>query len=386
MQKILLKEFLDSEKSCGLILVVCVALSLLLSNTPIGETYGGIWQVEVLGHSLVHIINDGLMTLFFLLIGLELEREIYVGELRRWHDAVLPLFAAVGGMLVPAAIYYIVTSNTAFARGVGIPMATDIAFAIAILSLLGSRVPAVLKVFLVALAVIDDLGAILVIAIFYAADISWIYLGLALLIFLLLLVLNRCNVLRLWPYLLGGVAMWYLMLLSGVHATLSGVLLAFAIPFREHSASAPSFRLQHYLTKPIAFVVLPLFALANTAISFGDAGLANVFLPSGVGALLGLLVGKPLGITLFVFIAVWLGAATKPKALKWKYILGVGLLAGIGFTMSIFITLLSFDSLPLISGTKVAILLASLLSGILGYVWLSMVLPRGDIQKKDRLI
>ena len=378
MQKVLLKEFLDSEKSCGFILVVCVALSLLLSNIPIGDAYQGFWQVELYGHSLVHIINDGLMTLFFLLIGLELEREIYVGELRRWHDAVLPLFAAVGGMLVPAAIYYMVTSDTPFVGGVGIPMATDIAFAIGILSLLGGRVPPVLKIFLVALAVIDDLGAILVIAIFYATDISWMYLGLALLVFAFLLVLNRCNVLRLWPYLLGGVAMWYFMLLSGVHPTLSGVLLAFAIPFREHSSTAPSYRLQHYLAKPIAFAVLPLFALANTAIAFEGGGFANVFLPSGVGALLGLLVGKPLGIMLFVFMGVWLGAATKPRALKWKYILGVGLLAGIGFTMSIFITLLSFDSMPLISGTKVAILLASLLSGILGYVWLAMVLPYSD--------
>jgi len=382
MQKVLFKEFLDSEKSCGFILLVCVALSLLLSNTPIGEVYQGFWQMEVFGHSLVHIINDGLMTLFFLLIGLELEREIYVGELRRWRDAVLPLFAAVGGMLVPAAIYYMITSGTPYVGGVGIPMATDIAFAIGILSLLGNRVPAVLKVFLVALAVIDDLGAILVIAIFYATDISWMYLGLALLVFLFLLVLNRSNVLKLWPYLLGGVAMWYFMLLSGVHPTLSGVLLAFAIPFRNHSVSAPSFRLQHYLTKPIGFAVLPLFALANTAIAFTGDGLDNVFLPSGIGALLGLLVGKPLGIMLFVFIAVWLGAASKPKALKWKYILGVGLLAGIGFTMSIFITLLSFDSTSLISGTKVAILLASLLSGILGYVWLTMVLPHGDKQKK----
>ena len=270
------------------------------------------------------------------------------------------------------------TSNTPLASGVGIPMATDIAFAIGILSLLGSRVPAALKVFLVALAVIDDLGSILVIAIFYAGNINWMYLGLALLIFLLLLVLNRCDVLKLWLYLLGGIVMWYFMLLSGVHPTLSGVLLAFAIPFREHDNAAPSFRLQHYLTKPVAFVVLPVFALANTAIAFNSGELANVFLPSGVGTLLGLVVGKPLGIMLFVFIAVWLGAATKPKALKWKYILGVGLLAGIGFTMSIFITLLSFDNQLVISGTKIAVLLASLLSGVLGYVWLSVVLPRGD--------
>lgn len=375
MQKVLLKELWDSEKSCGFILIACVVLSLLLSNMPTAEGYQSFWQLRVMGHSLVHIVNDGLMTLFFLLIGLELEREIYVGELRRFRDAVLPVFAAVGGMLVPAAIYYMVSSGTPFVDGVGIPMATDIAFAVGILSLLGNRVPSALKVFLVALAVIDDLGSILVIAVFYAADVSWAYVGLALLMFLFLLVLNRCNVLRLWPYLLGGVIMWYFMFLSGVHPTLSGVLLAFAVPFRERNNAGPSFRLQHCLTKPVAFVVLPIFALANTAIAFGGDEVANVLLPSGIGALLGLVVGKPLGLMLFVAVAVWLGVATKPSALKWKYIFGVGLLAGIGFTMSIFITLLSFDNQLVVSGTKIAILLASLLSGISGYVWLSVVLP-----------
>lgn len=376
MFKALYKEFLDSEKSCGFILMICVALSLLLANLSLPFSYSDFWHISVGGFSLVHIINDGFMTLFFLLIGLELEHEIYVGKLRRFRDAILPILAALGGMLVPAAVYYMFTASTPYTSGVGIPMATDIAFAVAVLSLFGKRVPVVVKVFLVALAVIDDLGAVLVIAIFYAGEINFLALGLALLLFAALLVLNKCNVLSLYPYIIGGVVMWYLMLISGVHPTLTGVLLAFAVPFRQKMDNAPSFKLQHYLAKPVGFVVLPLFALANTAIPIGVGELGGVFSSYGMGALCGLLFGKPIGIMLFAFIAVWLGISTKPKELKWKYIFGISILAGIGFTMSIFITLLSFDSNVLVSSSKVAVLLASFLAGMLGYLWLNAVLPK----------
>lgn len=376
MIKMLYKEFLDSEKSCGFILMICVALSLLLANLPLQFSYSGFWHISIAGFSLIHIINDGLMTLFFLLIGLELEHEIYVGKLRRFRDAILPILAALGGMLVPATIYYMFTASTPYTSGVGIPMATDIAFAVAVLSLLGKRVPPVVKVFLVALAVIDDLGAVLVIAIFYAGEINFLALGLALLVFVALLVLNRCNVLSLYPYIIGGLVMWYLMLISGVHPTLTGVLLAFAVPFRQQMDNAPSYKLQHYLVKPVGFVVLPLFALANTAIPIGIDEFGGLFSPYGMGTLCALLLGKPIGIMLFSFAAIWLGISTKPKELKWRYIFGVSMLAGIGFTMSIFITLLSFDSDVLISSSKVAVLLASLLAGVLGYIWLNVVLPK----------
>ncbi len=376
MFKMLYKEFLDSEKSCGFILMICVALSLLLANLLLPFSYSGFWHISIAGFSLIHIINDGLMTLFFLLIGLELEHEIYVGKLRRFRDAILPILAALGGMLVPAATYYMFTASTPYTSGVGIPMATDIAFAVAVLSLLGKRVPPVVKVFLVALAVIDDLGAVLVIAIFYAGEINFLALGLALLVFVALLVLNRCNVLSLYPYIIGGLVMWYLMLISGVHPTLTGVLLAFAVPFRQQMDNAPSYKLQHYLVKPVGFVVLPLFVLANTAIPIGIDEFGGLFSPYGMGALCGLLLGKPIGIMLFTFAAIWLGISTKPKELKWRYIFGVSLLAGIGFTMSIFIALLSFDSYVLVSSSKVAVLLASLLAGVLGYIWLNVVLPK----------
>ena len=300
MFKMLYKEFLDSEKSCGFILMICVALSLLLANFLLPFSYSGFWHISIAGFSLIHIINDGLMTLFFLLIGLELEHEIYVGKLRRFRDAILPILAALGGMLVPAATYYMFTASTPYTSGVGIPMATDIAFAVAVLSLLGKRVPPVVKVFLVALAVIDDLGAVLVIAIFYAGEINFLALGLALLLFVALLVLNRCNVLSLYPYIIGGLVMWYLMLISGVHPTLTGVLLAFAVPFRQQMDNAPSYKLQHYLVKPVGFVVLPLFALANTAIPIGIDEFGGLFSPYGMGALCGLLLGKPIGIMLFI--------------------------------------------------------------------------------------
>jgi NhaA family Na+:H+ antiporter len=267
----LFTDFFNSEKSSGLVLIACTIFSLLLANSNFGTNYLELFQAQFAKHSLEHWINDGLMTIFFLLIGLELEREIYQGELSNLKDALLPIFGALGGMFVPAGIFLLLNYGTSTQSGAGIPMATDIAFALGILSLLGSRVPISLKVFLTALAVIDDLGAIIIIAIFYTKTLFWANLFIALGIFLLLIVLNKLKVRNLIPYLIGGIAMWYFMLHSGVHATITGVLLAFAIPFGNGDEKSTSYILQHFLHKPVAFIILPIFALANTAIVFsGD--------------------------------------------------------------------------------------------------------------------
>ncbi|HEX6185345.1 MAG TPA: Na+/H+ antiporter NhaA, partial [Pyrinomonadaceae bacterium] len=262
------RNFFDSEKSSGVLLIVCTVVSLLITNSAAGESYLGLWHTYVGGLSLEHWINDALMAVFFLFIGLELERELYVGELSDFRNALLPIIAAVGGIAAPALIHLALNAGTPTQAGIGIPMATDIAFALGVLALLGRRVPASLKVFLTALAVMDDLGAIIVIAVFYTADLSLAYLLGALAVFGLLVALNRLRVMRLLPYLAGGALMWFLMLKSGVHATIAGVLLAFAIPFtgKEDDEASPSHRLEHFLHRPVAFAVLPLFALANTGI------------------------------------------------------------------------------------------------------------------------
>jgi NhaA family Na+:H+ antiporter len=297
----LFRDFFESEKAGGLILIACTAVSLILANSGFAETYAHFWHTNLGGESLEYWINDGLMAIFFLLIGLELERESYDGELSNIKNALLPIFGAIGGMLVPALLYLAFNWGTPGQPGAGIPMATDIAFALGILSLLGNKVPASLKVFLTALAVIDDLGAILVIAIFYTKTLFWTNLLIALGIFVVLLALNRLKVRNLIPYLLGGVVMWYFMLNSGVHATITGVLLAFAIPFGNGDEKSTSYLLQHFLHKPVAFFILPVFALANTAISVsGNIGdiLAQ---PYSIGIAAGLVIGKPLGIFLLVF-------------------------------------------------------------------------------------
>lgn len=368
----LFTEFFESEKAGGLILVFATILSLVLSNTAFQTEYNNLWQYSITGHSLVHWINDGLMTIFFLLIGLELEREVYQGELSKIKNAALPVVGALGGMLIPAAIFLLFNFGTASQAGAGIPMATDIAFAIGILSLLGKRVPASLKVFLTALAVIDDLGAIVVIAVFYTQTLSFINLVVALGIFAGLVGLNRMKINNLFPYLIGGVAMWYFMLHSGVHATITGVLLAFAIPFGDGKGKTPSNKVLHFLHKPVAFVILPLFALANTCIVLGDNLAAGLTQNNSLGIMAGLIVGKPLGITLFALLGAALGVCALPSDLKWKNIIGAGMLGGIGFTMSIFITLLAFDNADIVDQSKIAILLASTIAGIFGYLWLKL--------------
>ena len=371
------KAFFDSEKSSGVVLIVCTIVSLVLANSMFGEPYVRFWQGYYGGLSIEHWINDALMAIFFLLIGLELERELRNGELSNFKNALLPIFAALGGIAVPALIHFTLNSGTPTQAGIGIPMATDIAFALGVLALLGNRVPASLKVLVVAFAVIDDLCAIIIIAVFYTAKLSVLYLAGALLIWGLLIVCDRYfKIMSLVPYLLGGVLMWFLMLKSGVHATIAGVLLAFAIPFsaQEDDEGSPSHKLEHFLHKPVAFIILPVFALANTGIVIGADWYGNLMSANSSGIIGGLVLGKPLGITLLSFIVVTAGICRLPLDLNWRHVFGAGLLGGIGFTMSIFITNLAFvGNSETVNASKMAILLASLTAGTIGFIWLKLL-------------
>lgn len=364
-------------------MVIVTLVSLLLANSPWQSGYIGFWNSDIGSHSLTHWINDGLMTIFFLLIGLELEREIYIGELSDIKNASLPIFGALGGILVPAGLFMLLNFGTETQSGAGIPMATDIAFAIGILSLLGSRVPTSLKIFLTALAVIDDLGAILVIAVFYTATIVWTNLLISLGVFMVLIVLNRLKIKNLLPYILGGIVMWYFMHSSGVHATITGVLLAFTIPFGKGEEKSTSHILQHFLHKPVAFFILPLFAIANTCIVIGDGWQSGLGQSNSLGILAGLILGKPMGVLIFTFLGVTLGLCTLPSDLKWKNIIGVGFLGGIGFTMSIFITLLAYDNETIINNSKIAILLASSIAGLIGFLILKQTLGKEIISEEE---
>lgn len=371
------QAFFKSEKTGGILLIACTVISLLLANSPAGAGYLHLWHVSVAGLSIEHWVNDALMAVFFLLIGLELKRELNSGELSNFKNALLPIVAAAGGICVPALIHFGLNAGTPTQPGIGIPMATDIAFALAVLALLGSRVPASLKVFLTALAVMDDLGAIIVIALFYTAELSIAYLLGAMAVFGLLLCMNRfVRVMALAPYLIGGAVMWVLMLKSGVHATIAGVLLAFTIPFstRQDDAASPSHHLEHLLHKPVAFLILPIFALANTGIIIGSDWAQELSSINSLGILAGLVIGKPLGITVVCFAAVAIGLCRLPLDLGWRHIFGAGILGGIGFTMSIFITNLAFPGqAEVVNASKMAILLASLTAGILGFVWLKIL-------------
>lgn len=363
-------------------LMVCSVASLLIANGAYGENYLNFWQTYVGGLTVSYWINDGLMAIFFLFIGLELERELYKGELSNFRNALLPIFAALGGIALPALIHFNFNSGLPTQNGFGIPMATDIAFALSILALVGSRVPASLKIFLTAVAVIDDLCAIIVIAVFYTAKLSIIYLASSIFVFIVLIVLNRLKIISLIPYLIGGVLMWFFMLQSGVHATIAGVLLAFTIPFtpKTDDENSPSYIFEHFLHKPVAFFIMPVFALANTGIIIGSDWFSSLSTPNSLGIMTGLLFGKVIGITVLSFIAVKLDICRLPIGLKWSHILGAGFLAGVGFTMSIFITNLAFKTSPeLINSSKISILLASIISGVVGYLWLVSL----DIISKD---
>jgi len=371
------QEFMQSGKAGGIILILCTLVSLALANSPLGEGYLGFWHRYVAGLSIEHWVNDALMAIFFLLIGLELKRELYNGELSDLRNAMLPILGAAGGIAVPALIHFLFNGGSVTQAGIGIPMATDIAFALGVLSLLGKRVPASLKVFLAALAVMDDLGAIIVIALFYTTQLSFAWLFAALGVFAALFLMQRLlRVMALTPYLLGGSLMWYCMLQSGVHATIAGVLLAFAIPYSvvADDADSPSHRLEHMLHKPVAFLILPIFALANTGIVIGAGWAQELLSANSLGILLGLGIGKPIGIVLVTFVAVAIGVCRLPLDLAWRHILGAGLLGGIGFTMSIFITNLAFaGQAETINASKMAILLASFGAGVLGFVWLKFM-------------
>jgi NhaA family Na+:H+ antiporter len=373
----LFKAFTESNQSSGILLLASTMLSLLFANVLLGEAYINFWQIKLgvqtdylnLKHSLEHWINDGLMAIFFLLVGLEIEREMYAGELSEPRKALLPIVAALGGMLLPAALHLALNVGTQTEAGFGIPMATDIAFALGILALVGKNVPLAVKVFLTALAIIDDLGAIVVIAIFYSKGFSLVYFLGAMGLFVLLLVLNRLKVDALWSYLVLGAAMWYCMLESGVHATIAGVLLAFAIPFRDGSESSPSYRLQHALHTPVLFVIMPIFALANTCIIFSENWWQGLVSANSIGIFLGLFVGKSVGILGAVVLAIKLNIAQYPRGTTWKHFFGAGFLGGIGFTMSIFITVLAFESNPeVISASKISVLMTSVVSGLVGFM------------------
>ena len=368
------KKFSESGKAGGIVLILCTLASLIIANSALGEGYLHFWHLPLAGLSVELWVNDALMAVFFLLIGLELKRELYNGELSDLRHAILPIVAAAGGVMVPALIHFLLNGGTPTQPGVGIPMATDIAFALGVLALLGNRVPASLKIFLTALAVIDDLAAIVVIAVFYTAQFSLAYLAAALAVFVALFLMKRMlRVMALLPYLVGGALMWFLMLKSGVHATIAGVLLAFAIPYSatQDDAASPSHRLEDALHKPVAFLILPIFALANTGIIVGAGWAGELLSSNSLGILLGLAAGKPVGILLFSFIAVKVGLCRLPLDLAWRHVLGAGMLGGIGFTMSIFITNLAFTGQPeIVNASKMAILLASLVAGVIGFAWL----------------
>lgn len=372
-------NFVESEKSSGIFLIICTIVSLSIANSVFGPDYLHFWHEKLGGLSIEHWVNDGLMAIFFLLIGLELKRELITGELSNFRHALLPITAAIGGMIIPAAIHYSLNAGTATQSGIGIPMATDIAFALGILALLGTRIPLSLKVFVVAFAVIDDLGAVVIIALFYTSKLSVAYLAGAAGLWVAIYALNRLKVMSLIPYLIGGAIMWVLMLKSGVHATIAGIALAFAIPFthKREKSKSPSYLLEHALHKPVAFLILPIFALANTGVTISPTWIQDIIQSqNSLGIIYGLVLGKAIGVTLFALVAIRIGICSLPDRLSWHHLLGAGLLGGIGFTMSIFITNLAFiGNAETINASKMAILLASFTAGILGFIWLRFIAP-----------
>lgn len=374
----LFTDFFNSEKTGGFLLILCTTISLIIANSAGGDSYIEFWHRQLdlsfgpveLNYSIEHWINDGLMTIFFLLVGLEIERELYIGELRGIRQAATPIAAAIGGMAIPALIHFIFNAGSPSQHGFGIPMATDIAFALGMLALLGKRVPVSLKIFLTALAIIDDLGAITVIAIFYSKGIALIYLLAAGGILGLLYIIQKLKIYSLIFYIIPGIVLWYCMLKSGIHATIAGVLLAFVIPFGKRDENNPSYRLQHFLHKPIAYLVLPLFALANTALVFERGWITDLQSKNSLGIITGLFIGKPLGILLFCWMLVKLKWGSLPEGTGWKHIIGAGFLAGIGFTMSIFISNLAFKDYAMIQNSKLAVLAGSLISCLAGLFFL----------------
>lgn len=371
-----IKEFFNDSRAVGVTLIACTIVSLIISNTSAGEAYLGFWNMELhmpapnihVPHTPLHMVNDFLMAIFFLLVGVEIKRELMVGELSSVKKSMLPILAALGGMLMPALIYLMWTGdNEIFSRGWGIPMATDIAFSLAVLSMLGRRASFSLRVFLMALAIIDDLGGILTIAIFYAEKIDWTYLFMGIGMMFILGLLNFLKIRRYYIYMILGFFMWYFFFNSGVHATIAGVLLAFTIPLHKIED------LVHTLHDPVNFIILPIFALANTAIILPDT--YGPIFQSVVhhGILTGLVIGKPLGIFLFSWLAVKLRIASLPDKMTWNEVLGMGMVAGIGFTISIFMSTLAFKIPEIQTTAKVAIIIASVTAGIAGFLYLRIL-------------
>ena len=372
------KWFFKLEAASGLVLLISAVIALIISNSNFSSLYFETLQSYLfiginnigLKMSLHHWINDALMAVFFFFVTLEIKREFINGELSSPKQALLPIIAAIGGMLVPALIYiYINFGNGDTINGWAIPSATDIAFSLGVLSLLGSRVPISLKVFLTALAIIDDLGAIIIIAFFYAGDLSIQYLSLLLLTFIVLLILNKSGVKKFLPYLILGLILWFFTYQSGVHATISGVLLATVIPHRKKNKEYSLLtKIEHNISSYVAFGIMPLFALANAGVSLDGINLESLLSPVPLGIVLGLFVGKQIGVFLFSIISIKLKIAQMPNNANWMSFYGVGILAGIGFTMSLFIGNLAFvENIEYIDSVKIGVLTGSLLSTLVGY-------------------
>ena len=384
-----LREFLKLESASGIILVFAAVAAMILANTPLSSYYNMLIEMPVevrvgplqLAKPLLLWVNDGLMAVFFFLVGLELKRELLEGELKQIGNVVLPAIAALGGMVVPALFFTLFNSGDEVAmQGWAIPTATDIAFALGVLSLLGSRVPTSLKIFLVSLAIFDDMGAIVIIALFYTADISTLSLTIAAICLSVLFVLNRRRVGEMTPYLIVGIIMWIAVLKSGVHATLAGVLLAFFIPMRDPNNPERSLlkELEHDLHGAVAFFILPLFAFANSGISLSGVGMEQLLHPVPLGIAAGLFLGKQLGVFLFCWLGIKMGLAKLPAGISWSVLYGASLITGIGFTMSLFIGSLSFEQsgVNMLFDERLGIIIGSLLSAVSGYLLLSRVLPK----------
>lgn len=373
-----IKKILNSGSSGSILLLLAVISSLLIANSPLDQGFKEVLATKLgyesgqlhLNYSILLWINDGLMAIFFLFVGLELKRELVEGELSSVKQAILPVFAASGGALLPALIYLFFNSGTETANGWGIPMATDIAFTLAMLNVLGKKVPVSLKVFVTALAIVDDLMAIIVIAVFYSSGLEFSYLGIAGGIYVLMLILNKAGLRNIWFYLIPAIFLWYFIHHSGIHATIAGVLTAMAIPVKKINNKSPLETIEHAIAKPVSLIIIPLFALVNTNIRFTEEMVSGINSPLGLGIIAGLLVGKPIGILFFTWLSVKLKLCPKPSGAGYSQIFGVGILAGIGFTMSIFIAILSFDIPLLQDEAKFAILVGSLASAIIGYTLL----------------
>lgn len=392
MQRI--RDFFQSDIAGGVVLAFAAVLAMIIANTPLYGHYHHLLEMSigvhvgdfVLDKHAIHWINDGLMAIFFFLVGLELKREMLVGELSEVKKIVLPALAAVGGMIMPGLIYAAINwNNPEFLKGWAIPAATDIAFALGVISLLGNRVPVALKVFLASVAIFDDIGAILIIAFFYSHGLSLTALAWAGGILAVVFALNRLNVTRIAPYLILGLFMWLAVLKSGIHATIAGVLLAFCIPMydKDDEEHSPLEDLEHDLQDGVAFIVLPIFAFANSGIHLGGAGLGEIAHPVPLAIAAGLFLGKPIGVMLFSWLGVKFGLASIPNEINWKHIFGVSLLCGIGFTMSLFIGGLAFSAVDKVFDERLGIILGSLLSGIAGYVYLNIISKRTNMDLAD---